>query len=169
MKNLSFGKKRRRRRSVDFEMLGPIVKWIFQIAIVCLIAFVFVCYFGHRIRMSGDSMSSVMKNGDVVLVNRIAYNVSRPKQGDVIAFKLNGIESSHSYIRRIVALPGETVELQDGADLITLGDDEYLVAGDNNGEHGDNGSKEYLSVKRSEIEGEVWFLVTLGSRFGFVK
>ena len=55
-----------------------------------------------------------IKNGDVVLVNRLVYNAMTPKRGDIIAFKPNGRENAHYYIKRIVGLPGETVTIRDG-------------------------------------------------------
>lgn len=87
------------------------LSWILQIAVVLLFAFVFVWYFGQRVSTVGDSMSPKLSNGDVVLVNRFAYNVTSPKRGDIIVFKPKGNENSHYYIKRIIGLPGETVEI----------------------------------------------------------
>ena len=56
---------------------------MFEIAVVCLFAFVAVWYFGQRVSTVGDSMSPVLRNGDVVLVNRIVYNATTPKRGDM--------------------------------------------------------------------------------------
>ena len=56
-------------------------------------------------------MNPVLSNGDVVLTNRIIYNASSPKRGDIIVFKPKGNENAHYYIKRIVGLPGETVEI----------------------------------------------------------
>ena len=56
-------------------------------------------------------MKPVLQNGDVVLVNRIVYNATTPKRGDIIVFKPKGNENAHYYIKRIVGLPGETVEI----------------------------------------------------------
>ena len=99
-------------------------------------------------------MKPVLENGDITLINRIIYNASSPKRGDIIAFKPNGNENSHYYIKRIIGLPGETVEIKDGEILIngekieedykttkiddpgiveepiTLGGDEFFVLGD---------------------------------------
>ena len=47
-------------------------------------------------------MRPELKNGDVVLVNRLVYNAMTPKRGDIIAFKPNGRENAHYYIKRIV-------------------------------------------------------------------
>ena len=134
--------------------LHAVLSWILQIAVVLLFAFVFVWYFGQRVSTVGDSMSPKLNNGDVVLVNRFAYNVTSPKRGDIIVFKPKGNENSHYYIKRIIGLPGETVEIIEGSvyingeklkedytateindvgivsEKITLGGDEYFVLGD---------------------------------------
>ena len=134
--------------------LHAVLSWILQIAVVLLFAFVFVWYFGQRVSTVGDSMSPKLSNGDVVLVNRFAYNVTSPKRGDIIVFKPKGNENSHYYIKRIIGLPGETVEIIEGSvyingeklkedytateindvgivsEKISLGGDEYFVLGD---------------------------------------
>ena len=90
-----------------------------------------------------------------MLVNRIIYNASSPKRGDIIVFKPKGNESSHYYTKRIVGLPGETVQIVENriyingekleedytttkidtagiaAEKVKLGGDEYFVMGDN--------------------------------------
>lgn len=59
-------------------------------------------------------MSPVLKNGDVVLINRIVYDARKPKRGEIIAFRPNGNENAHYCIKRVVGLPGETVQIKDG-------------------------------------------------------
>ena len=108
----------KRKEESEFDLLRVVGIWTFQIAVVCLIAFVFVWYFGQRVSTIGDSMKPVLENGDITLINRIVYNASSPKRGDIIAFKPNGNENSHYYIKRIIGLPGETVEIKDGEILI---------------------------------------------------
>jgi len=190
-RDLKFGKETKRR--VNLEWVPKALMWMLQIAIVCLFAFVFVWYFGQRVSNIGDSMSPVLKNGDVVLVNRIIYDASMPKRGDIIVFKPNGNENLHSYIKRIIALPGETVQIKDGeiyindkkleeeyktaeitdaglaAEAITLAGDEFFVLGDNRESSGDSRMADIGNVKRSEIEGKAWFVVAPGKHFGFIS
>ena len=121
--NLDFEKRRRSRKTgyrrrkakkkihLNLEMIASTFTWIFKIVVTCLVAFVAVWYWGQRVSTVGDSMSPVLKNADVVLVNRIVYNASSPKRGDVIVFKPKGNENSHYYTKRIVGLPGETVQI----------------------------------------------------------
>lgn len=190
MADLRFGKKRRR---VNYDLLREIFVWTFQIAIVCFVAFVFVWYFGKRVSVIGDSMNPVLANGDVTLVNRIVYNMSTPARGDIVAFKPNGNENSHYYIKRIIGLPGETVEIKDGKiwidgeelkekyvtteiedvgiadEPIVLGNKEYFVLGDDRYNSEDSRSADVGNVKRSEIEGKVWFTVSPKKHLGFVR
>ena len=60
-------------------------------------------------------MEQTLENDDNILVNRFAYIMSKPKAGDVIVFLPNGNNKSHYYVRRVVAVPGDTVQIKDGA------------------------------------------------------
>ena len=118
-------------------------------------------------------MNPVIRNGDVVLVNRIVYDASTPKRGDIIVFKPKGNENLHSYIKRIIGLPGESVEIRDGeiciaSEKIVLGGDEYFVLGDNRESSEDSRMADIGNVKRSEIEGKVWFILSPKDRFGLL-
>lgn len=191
---LHFEKKKRfRLKGKHIKNAGGILIWTAEIAAVCLLAFVLVYFFGQRVSNAGDSMSPAMKNGDVVLVNRLIYNARKPGRGDVIAFKPNGNENAHYSIKRIVGLPGETVQIEDGkvyidgeeltedifvSDIesagiaeepIELGEDEYFVLGDNHTGSDDSRMADVGNVKREDIYGKVWFVASFGENFGFVK
>ena len=190
MANLTFGKRRRR---VNYDLLQEVIVWTFQIGIVCLLAFVCVYYFGQRVSVIGDSMNPELTNGNITLISKAAYSMGTPKRGDVVAFKPNGNESSHYYIKRIIALPGETVEFQEGklivngreireryetteikelgllSETVTLKNNEYFVLGDDRQNSEDSRSADIGAVKRSEIGGKVWFVVSPGKTFGFVR
>lgn len=191
MRDLKFGKESR--RPANFEWVPSVLTWIFQIIIVCVLAFVFVWYFGQKVSTIGDSMKPVLENGDTVLVNRIIYDASTPKRGDIIVFKPNGNENMYSYIKRIIGLPGETVQIKDGviyidgtileesyttSDIdfsgiaeneITLDVDEYFVLGDNRESSEDSRMADIGNVKRSEIEGKAWFKIWPAGHIGFIK
>lgn len=190
-RELRFGKETR--RPMNLEWIPGALKWMFQITIVCFLAFVFVWYFGGRVSNIGDSMNPLIENGDVVLVNRILYDASIPKRGDIIVFKPNGNENLHSYVKRIIALPGETIQImEDGiyvdgelleeeyetsdisdvglaSEEITLAGDEFFVLGDNRESSEDSRKADIGNVKRSEIEGKAWFNITPGKRFGWIE
>lgn len=202
MRHLKFRKKRKRApHKAKLHFLSEkihwnkkaVALWIAEIAVVCALAFILVFYFGQRVSNAGDSMRPELKNGDVVLVNRLVYNAMTPKRGDIIAFKPNCRENAHYYIKRIVGLPGETVQIKDGKvyingkeqkkdifvseiekpgvaqDEITLGENEYFVLGDQASSSDDSRMADIGNVKRSEIYGKIWFNTSVGSNFGFVK
>lgn len=191
MSGLSFGKKRRKR--VNYEVIQEVLTWMFRIALVCFLAFVLVWYFGEKVSTIGDSMNPRLENGDITLMNRLVYEVRKPKRGEVIAFRPNGSETSHCYIKRVIGLPGETVSYEDGRILIdgeaieenyvttqiedaglleepiSLGQDEYFVLGDDRKNSEDSRSANVGNVKQSEIAGKVWIVISPIKHFGFVK
>ncbi len=184
---------RKEKTKAQRQKAAAVVNWTVQIAITCMIAFVLVWFFGQRVSNAGDSMKPVLQNGDVVLVNRLIYNASKPKRGDIIAFKPNGNENTHYSIKRVVGLPGETVQIKDGCvyingtetlehifaedieeagiaeEPVILDGTEYFVLGDNHLSSDDSRMADIGNVKRSEIYGKVWFVASFGSDFGFVK
>ena len=191
MAGLSFSRKKRRK--VNYELLQEIIIWLFQIALVCFAAFVLVWYFGQRVSVIGDSMNPGLKNGDITLVNRLVYDVRKPRRGDIIAFKPNGNESSQYYMKRVIGLPGETIECKEGIifidgemleedykttaieelglleEPITLKSDEFFVLGDDRQSSEDSRMANIGNVKRSEIAGKVWFVISPIKHLGIVR
>lgn len=110
---LRFRKDRDRSRKYEAAMKA-IGGWVLRIAVVCVLAFGVVWYLGQWRSVVGDSMNPVLHNGDIVLVNQIVYDASNPKRGDVIVFRPDGNEDLHVYMKRIVGLPGETIQIKDG-------------------------------------------------------
>lgn len=64
-----------------------------------------------NLRMSGDSMEPTLHDGQTILANTRAYNTVGPQRGDIIVFERNGV----SLVARVIGLPGETVQIHDGA------------------------------------------------------
>ncbi|MDO5590464.1 MAG: signal peptidase I [Lachnospiraceae bacterium] len=177
----------------DRHLLVEICKWVFKIVIVCFLAFVSVWYMGQRVSTIGDSMSPLLKNGDVVLTNRIVYNATTPKRGDIIIFKPKGNNNDHYYIKRIVGMPGETIQVIENniyingkkldedyatskiSDAGIIGEptkiasDEYFVLGDDRENSEDSRNADIGNVKRSYIYGKAWFVVSPRKHFGFVR
>lgn len=188
-KRIQFGKEK---KQIDYDLISTVGIWAFKIILVCLLALVIVFYFGRQVKNSGDSMRPAVLDGDIVLVNRMIYDASKPKRGDIIVFKPNGNENARSYIKRIIGLPGETVQIKDGeiyidgekleekyettaiedagtaSEEITLDGDEYFVLGDNRRNSEDSRMADIGNVKRSEIEGKAWFVLSTKGNFGFI-
>lgn len=124
-----------------------------KVATIFLMAGLLCHYFVFSVLIvRGKSMEPNYIDGDVVGVNKIAYVVSTPKRGDVIAMFFPG-ETQKRFIKRVIGLPGETVHIEEGLvyvngavlvedylspDLLTipnlerkLVEGEYFVLGDN--------------------------------------
>ncbi|WP_251388550.1 signal peptidase I [Mediterraneibacter agrestimuris] len=169
-----------------------ITRWTVEIVVVCLLAVILVLSFGQRVSIAGDAMSPALKNGDVLLINRLVYNSRKPERGEIIAFKPGGNENAHYTIKRVVGLPGETVQIKNGQVYINgeilvkniycyeittpgvaekpieLGENEYFVLGDNHESSDDSRMADVGNVHREDIYGKVWFVANFGPDFGFV-
>lgn len=188
-----------RRRGLHFERRKggasrrEVLIWALQILGVCAAAALLVAFFGQRVSNAGDSMSPAIENGEVVLVNRLIYDIAGPARGDVVAFRPDGNENAHYSIKRVVGLPGETVQIKDGSvyidgekmedhifvseidfagvagEPVELKENEYFVVGDNCGASDDSRLADVGNISRDDIYGQVWFVVSFGENFGFVK
>ena len=189
-KKLYFEKKKGRKRAVSIRRA---FLFLFQAVLVCAAAVLLVVFFGYRVSNAGDSMSPALKNGDVVLVNRLIYQIKGPARGDIIVFRPGGNENTHYSIKRVVGLPGETVQIIDGsvyidgeeaerdiyaADIeyagtaeepVELGEDEYFVIGDNTGVSDDSRTEDVGNVRLVDICGEAWFVANFDENFGFIR
>lgn len=173
-------------------LFKEVMSWVIECAIVIFIAYTLVTFFGCRTTVVGNAMNDTLTNEEQILVNRFIYNVSSPKQGDVIAFLPNGNEKSHYYVRRVVACPGDTIQIKEGvvyvngeayqekitvatiedagvaSEEIKLGDDEYFVLGDNRNNSEDSRLANIGNVKKSYIIGKAWFYFKSIGNMGFI-
>jgi signal peptidase I len=153
-----------------------------KIVIIALVIVVPVRYFLFQpFFVRGQSMEPNFENGDYLIVDELSYRLRAPERGEVIVFKYP-YDETQRYIKRIIGLPGETVEIRDGqvtietksgkltltesaylaSDIttagnlrITLGSEEYFVLGDNRPVSSD--SRRWGVVHKSEIIGKVYF------------
>lgn len=164
--------------------------WAVEIILVCAAAVFLVLSFGCRVSVAGDSMSPVLENGETVLVNRLSSRIFSPSRGDIIAYS-QGVRGQYA-VKRIVGLPGETVQITDGsvyidgekmtediyvedieyagvaAAPVELSENEYFVIGDNAQASKDSRSPEAGLVRKNDIYGKVWFRADFGKHFGFI-
>ena len=189
-KRIQFGKEK---KQIDYDLIRTVGIWAFKIILVCLLALVIVFYFGRQVKNSGDSMRPAVLDGDIVLVNRMIYDASKPKRGDIIVFKPNGNENARSYIKRIIGLPGETVQIVDGyvyidgqmldehygnevmetagiaEEPVVLGDDEYFVLGDNRNNSQDSRAANVGVIHREDLLGRAWVRIWPLNKFGVIR
>lgn len=85
--------------------------------------------------VSGASMEPTFDNGDYLIIDEFSYHFKNPQKGDVIVFRYP-LDPKKFFIKRVAGLPGETIEIN--GRKITLGQGEYFVLGDNQGESSDS-------------------------------
>ena len=175
------------------SIVRNIFLWTFEILVVILFAYVVVYFFGQSRTNIGQSMDVTLSGGDTVLLNVLTYQLEGPERGDVISFKPNGSDTGHSNIKRIIGLPGETIQIIDGmiyidgtifleqksypvitnpgmaAEEIHLGEKEYFVLGDNRNNSEDSRFADIGIVKSEYIEGKVWFVLSPSERRGVLR
>ena len=161
------------------ELTISILKWIGEIIIAVLLAFLVIRFMGQTLTVRGESLEKTFYDGDVVLVNKLAYRIQEPKKYDMVVLRTDNNEENHYFIKRIVAVPGDTVLIEDGvlkvngeelsafpafseiknpglaAEEITLAEDEYFVMGDNCNNSEDSRVASVGNIKRENMIGKV--------------
>jgi signal peptidase I len=137
-----------------------------------------------------SSMEPNFHQGDCIMVSKVAYRSSGPQRGQVIVFNPPppNEESRYPFIKRVIGLPGDTVEISDGKVFVNgtaleeeyimappnytmpateVPENEYFVLGDNR--NNSNDSHTGWMVPRDSIIGKAWFIYWPPSRWGIVK
>lgn len=169
-----------KKKKINRNVLREVAIYLFCILAAVFAAWVLVFCFGIRTSVIGDSMEPTLTNGQEILINRFTYTFSAPKRGDVVVFLPNGNTNAHYYVKRVVGLPGETIQIRNGRiyidgvqyendsydkiadpgiaeNPIVLGKDEYFVIGDNVNSSEDSRSANIGPVHEEDIFGRAWF------------
>ena len=186
---LSFYK---RRKKISTAVVKEIFGWIFGIFASVFLAAVFTWFLGMSTFVVGVSMEPALYSGQRIFINRFIYTFASPKSGDVVVFLPNGNENSHYYVKRVLAEPGDKVQITEGtvyvngqesgwvtekvlepgiaANEFSLKTGEYFVMGDNPNNSEDSRSANIGPVKKEDIVGQAWFhLKSESDGIGFVK
>ncbi|MCZ6529391.1 MAG: signal peptidase I [Chloroflexi bacterium] len=98
--------------SIVRRMLGFLGS-VLQTIVFAVILFVVVNMLTARIRVEGDSMEPSLVDGQFVVVNKLAYSLQDPQRGDIVVFRFP-LNPERRFIKRIIGLPGDHVQVQDG-------------------------------------------------------
>lgn len=171
---------------VNLDIIWRIVTWVLITAAAVGLGVAFTLFLGFRCTVSGNAMSGVLEDGQQVLVSKVSFNLASPRAGDVIAYYPGGNEDTSPEVSRIVAIPKQTVQILDGRllvngipysddpiysgiayagiaeQVVTLGEDEYFVLGDNPAESEDSRSAGIGAIRETDIIGKVWFALPGG-------
>ena len=173
------------------DVIKELVGWIVSILLIVAVSYLIVTFVGQRTQVSGSSMETTLSDGDHLIVDKISYRFREPLRYEIVVFPYR-YEKNTYYIKRIIGLPGETIQIKDGQILIdgetyqedgefpgienagvaetkvALDSGEYFVLGDNRNNSEDSRYADMGNVKKRNIIGKVWFIASPWSRFGFV-
>ena len=160
---------------------------------IVVLTFLMIRYVGQRTRVDGSSMENTLTNGDNLIVDKISYRFHEPERFDIIVFPYQYKEDTY-FIKRIIGMPGETVQITDkgeilingeelvesygrevikdpglASDPITLGEDEYFVMGDNRNYSKDSRFPDVGNIKRADIIGKAWLRIYPFDKIGFIR
>ncbi len=155
-----------------------------ETAAVILLAFFFVRFAFERTLVPGDSMAPTLEADMPIMINHLSYLHGGPDRFDVIVFEQEGEEHSYYHVKRVIGLPGETVQIVDGivyindaplkeivkdlpkmhlsglaTEPLVLDEDEYFVLGDNRNKSEDSRFANIGNVTKSQIVGKAWLML----------
>ena len=165
---------------------------LYLLVVLCLVYLV-IHFVGQRTQVSGSSMEPQLRHEDNLIVDKITYRFREPERFDIIVFPFE-YEDNTFYIKRIIGLPGETVQIDRDGNIfingeileegygkeviqepgrayepITLGEDEYFVLGDNRNNSSDSRDMSVGNVRRDKIIGRAWLRIWPFDRFGIIR
>lgn len=173
------------------EMISTL---LYLLGVLCL-TWLVITFVGQRTEVDGASMEPTLSNGDNLIVDKLSYRFHDPERFDIIVFPFKYKERTY-YIKRIIGLPGETVQIDEDGNIyidgdlllesygreiikpenigrasepIVLGEDEYFVMGDNRNNSSDSRTEIVGNIKREDILGKAWVRIWPFSRFGVLK
>lgn len=193
---VKLGRRQRRRKEQRRKNVKEVIGTILYLVILCAIVYFILHYVGQRTVVRGDSMDTTLSDGQNLIMDKLSYRFHEPERYDIVIFPGPEEYGEHPYyIKRIIGLPGETVQIKKGKVYINgkklksdiygitdyideagvaksaqkLGKDEYFCLGDNRPVSYDSRYEEVGSVHRSQIVGKVWIRIWPLNKFGKVS
>lgn len=184
------------KKKVKKPWIQEVVEYIIWIALIVVVSQVITRYIGVFSVVDGASMEPNLHHGEYLWVNKLQYHIMDPERFDVVIFPVEYGEDTRYFVKRIIALPGETIQIDadgtiyiDGEVLeesygkevileqtryrasmpITLGEDEYFVMGDNRNHSSDSRMDLVGNVKKEEFLGKAIVRLWPLNKIGIVK
>lgn len=181
------------KEKLEDEKVRGFMRWVFEIVVTLVLAAMVGIMLFQTVTMQESSMEPTIAVGDHFFINRVVYKFSSPKRGDLIVFRTNASDDAALHIRRVIGLPGETIQISGGRILIdgeaykegkdfpmisnpglasgsiTLESGEYFVLGDNRNNSEDSRYADIGMVKKRYIAGKIWFTCAPFEKLGFTK
>lgn len=179
------------------HLVTNILILVFCVGIAYFFASFVTSYVAHQTTVEGESMEPTLSDGDTVIIQRLSYYFTSPDRYDVVVFPVTYDETADEdtyYIKRVIGLPGETVQIIDGSvyingeklqddkyalsdileagiasDPLVLGENQYFVMGDNRNMSTDSRNSYVGLVNRKDIIGEAWICTWPLKHFGSLK
>ena len=95
------------------DVIKEIISWIETIVMAIVFAFIITTFIIVNAKVPSASMETTVMTGDRLIANRLSYKFSKPERYDIVVFKFPDDESK-LYIKRIIGMPGETVNIRNG-------------------------------------------------------
>ena len=181
------------KEKLEDEKVRGFMRWVFEIVVTLVLAAMVGIMLFQTVTMQESSMEPTIAVGDRFFINRVVYKFSSPKRGDLIVFRTNASDDAALHIRRVIGLPGETIQISGGRILIdgeaykegkdfpmisnpglasssiTLESGEFFVLGDNRNNSEDSRYADIGMVKKRYIAGKIWFTCAPFEKLGFTK
>ena len=156
---------RRSREDAEESILRELGGWIVYILLIIGLTYFIITFVGQRTRVSGSSMETTLQNGDNLIVDKISYRFRDPKRYDIIVFPYKYEENTY-YIKRIIGMPGETVQIKDGYVYI---DGERLLS-DIYGNHSMDSRDPSVGVlTKEDLIGRAWVRIYPFDNIGVIR
>ena len=150
---------RRSREDAEESILRELGGWIVYILLIIGLTYFIITFVGQRTRVSGSSMETTLQNGDNLIVDKISYRFRDPKRYDIIVFPYKYEENTY-YIKRIIGMPGETVQIKDGY---------VFVMGDNRNHSMDSRDPSVGVLTKEDLIGRAWVRIYPFDNIGVIR
>lgn len=176
------------------RILREVFHMSFYLILIFLSSYMIIHFIGQRTEVIGHSMENTLFDHDSLIIDKLSYHFISPKRFDIIVFPVEDSDDVY-YIKRIIGMPGETIQIMDGdiyindeildesygkeeiasnntglaEQPIILQTGQYFVLGDNRNHSTDSRDPDVGIITKTSILGKAWLRVWPSDRFGYLK